>query len=1215
MSKSFTHLHLHSQYSLLDGMIDVKKLCAKAKELGMNSVALTDHGNMFGSVVFYNEAKAQGIKPILGMEVYVAPEGRKNKTLKSESTGDNIAKYYHLLLLVKNEEGYKNILQLASKSYLEGFYYRPRVDKEILAQHSEGLICCSGCMSGEIPRLIQAHQEERAKEVLLQYQAMFRGDFYYEMMRHGLEGQEDINQAGYRLAKSLGIPVVATNDAHYLNADDTEIHRIILNIQSSQKQEVLREYDTGEFYVKSPEQMWDLFHDIPEAVENTQKIADACSFDFKFGDFHFPKVPLPAGMTEAQYLEKLCWDGFAKRYPNESQDGSIGQRVKHELDVINRMGFPGYFLVVQDFIVHAKDKLNMEVGCARGSVGGSVVAYCLRITELDPIKYDLMFERFLNPERVSMPDIDIDFPESRRLEVIDYVTRKYGADCVGQIVTLNQIKARTAIRDVARVLNVPLSKVDRLAKSIPMMMTISEAETFEDDDPPALRLMKEAAVEAINADEETKNVIRLAKRIEGTPRHAGVHAAGVVIADKAITEYVPLAKEKESVTTQFDMKVLESLGLLKMDFLGLRTMDVIRGTVDLVKARKGIEIDIHNLPMDDSATCNMLCEGHTKGVFQADSSGITEVIKNIAPRSMFDCVPIVALYRPGPLESGMVETYIKCRHGQQPVEAFYPTLKPMTDETYGILLYQEQVMKAAQILSGFSIGEADELRKAIGKKNPEKLAKLRKKFVSGAKKVNPTDPRIEEIANDIYSKIEFFGRYCFNKAHSAAYGLIMYQTAYLKANYPTEYMCSLLTSVMGRDKQFSSYIREARRMGLKILPPSVNKSLNPFSIEDEGVLRFGFMGIKGITDATGNEIITARDRLGGFVRFYEFLEECKLHAGVLKALILSGTLDDFGHTRKAMIDKIEGKILNKVANVRHDKASGQTDFFDGDECQEEMTYGKMNDGSELEEKELFSQEKALLGVYLSKHPIDKYRHWLQSVPLLQPISNLIDMKDGQPVVVAGVISEFKAITTKSNQAMAFLRLEDRTGDVEVVVFASTYANFQNSLAQDRVILLEASVQIEEVESGDEDDAVHAKEAKLIAIGVINLEKIFRDKKPYLASQEFLAYKKKPRMFRGNKPKEFRSRAQETAKPKMQTIKIPRHVTVTASARVIEDMMGILTTAMVPGPVSISFCVGCPGGAGIVIETPLTVDLKSLEAIFRLSGVACQVVYHESMVPA
>ena len=1194
----FAHLHLHSNFSLLDGMVSIKKLCQKVKDCGMTSVAVTDHGNMMGAVNFYNEAKKVGIKPILGIEAYIAPESRLNRSTQSQS-GAIIPRYYHIVLLAKNKVGYQNLIKLSSQAYLEGIYYKPRIDKDILFKNAEGLICLSACLAGEIPKLIRASRITEAKEKMLEFKTVFGKDYYFEIMRHGIEDQQIVNDVGVKLARSLGIPIVATNDVHYLNKEDVELHKIILNIQSKGGAETHREYETGEFYFKTADEMLKVFSDIPEAVENANLIADSCNFDYEFGKFHFPKVAVPGGLTEAQYLENLAWEGFEKRYPNEPRDSVIGKRLQYELGVINKMGFPTYFLVVRDFTVHAKDVLDMEVGCARGSVGGSIVAYCLRITEIDPIKYDLMFERFLNPERISMPDIDMDFPESRRHEVIEYVTAKYGEECVSQINTVNLIKARTAIRDVGRVLNVPLDKIDKFAKAMPATITLSDVSVDEPDDPPLLKDMKRIVQELIDNDQEIQNVYRLACGIEGSPRHVGIHAAGVVIADQPLYEYVPLAKEKGNTTTQFDMNILESLGLLKMDFLGLRTLDVIRGAVNLIHQRHGIKIDINNLPMDDAKTCTMLSEGHTKGVFQCDSSGICKLIKEIAPNHMFDCVPIVALYRPGPLESGMVQTYIDCRQGKKEIESLYPTLKALTDPTYGITLYQEQIMSASQIMCGFSIGEADELRKAIGKKNPEKLAKIREKFVKGAKKVNPNDPNIEQTANEIYNKIEYFGRYCFNKAHSAAYGLIMWQTAYLKANYTTDYMCALLTSVMGRDKQFVAYLREARRIGIKILPPNINKSFASFHVTEDNVLLFGLAGIKGVSDSTVSEIVAARED-GDFTSFFNFLERCKINSGVIKALVLAGALDCFGYTRKTLMEKLEGNVLKRVAVVRKEQEIGQISMFDDDDT--DAQYGKMTDLPEFDEREILANERDLMGTYLSKHPLDRYQDWLTNVSDSAPISRLIEMQDGQAVVVACTITQVKTITTKKGDAMAFMTVEDKTGEVEAVVFSSVFTNFQNTLMQDRVVLLESYVQMDEVEN--EQEEVTSKEAKLIVVGVANIEKMMKANKIYVPSSEYMMCKQR-RNKKNFKPKEKSAAAiievqkQSAIPKKLRIILHPDNIPVLIQA--IKDCYS-------PGAVEIEVCIGKPSSAGIVVSFPLRIDVRAMESIFQIKGLACQAYY-------
>lgn len=1205
--KQFTHLHLHSHFSLLDALINPVDLCNRVKELGMTSVAITDHGNLYGLIKFYKAAKKVGIKPILGLEAYIAPENCDNKSVISQISGNPIPKYYHIILLVKNEVGYNNLMQLASLSYTQGFYYRPRIDKDMLGKYHEGLICTSACLASEVSKMLIANRMDEARAVMLEFKNIFGDDFYFEIMRHGMDEQEIVIERGVPLARELGIPIVATNDCHYLYRKDMDAHNIILNIQNK-NQDKMRSYHSGEFYVKSTEEMYKLFHDYPEACENTNKIADLCNYDFVFGNLHFPKIDLPPNHTEATYLEELAWNGFAVRYPDRGKDGEYGKRLQYELDVINKMGFPGYFIIVTDFIVYAKDVLDMEIGCARGSAGGSIVAYCMRITEIDPMKYDLMFERFLNPERVSMPDIDIDFPESRRHEIIEYVVEKYGKECVSQISTVNYIKARTAIKDTARVMMVPISKADKLAKSIPPSMSLREALTINENDEDVVKGMKKEAIANAEADEEVKRVIAMALRIEGTPRHVGVHAAGVVISDTHLSEYVPMAEEKGSLVTQYTMDVLEPLGLLKMDFLGLRTLDVLRNTVDLVKERHGVEIDINNLPMDDEKTCQMLCRGEVKGVFQADSKGMQQLIKDIAPQNMFDCVPVVALYRPGPLESGMVETYIGCRQGHIEPEPFYPTLAKITEETYHQFIYQEQVMQVAQVLAGFSIGEADVLRKAIGKKKADLLAELRKKFVEGAKKTNPDDPNIGELANDLYSKIEFFGRYCFNKAHSAAYALIMYQTAYLKANYPIEYMCFLLTSVIGKD-QFVPYLREAKRMKIKVLSPSVNSSGNRFKVEDESNIRYGLSGIKGL--GAGVALILEARKDGDFLSFFDFLERVKLNNGALKALAFAGALDCFGFTRQTLLNKIENKIVDRVAKVLKDKDIGQVSMFEDEG--DEALYGVIENLPEMPEKELLTREKEILGVYLSKHPIDKYGKMLRGVKELKNIAQVHDMElDSKAIVIAGVVNSCKVINTKKGDQMAFLEVEDRYGAIEVVVFPKVYANYQNTLAEERVVLIEAYTQINETE--DNDGGVASKDVKLIAIGGFNLEKLKRQKKSYVPSADFLGHRRRRGGYSPNKSKFGGAKSIVVPKkPEIKTMKIPIGVRIFSVPEKAHLLAQYIQAYKRPGTMVVEICVGNVGTAGVVVRLPMKMDLKKLDPIFQMPGLSCDLLYEEKII--
>lgn len=1197
--EDFVHLHLHTNYSILDSMISLDGLCNRLDELGMKTTAVTEHGNMFSAVFFYKQAKKRGIKPILGLEAYIAPESRLNHSVKSEyKEGLIIPKYYHLVLLVKNEVGYKNLIKLTSKSYTEGFYYRPRIDKDLLYEHHEGLICLSACLAGEIPKLLLANKINEARAVMKEYKIVFGDDYYFEIMRHGINEQEIVIERGVKLARELDVPIVATNDCHYLAKKDVELHNIILNVQNKAGT-AMREYETGEFYVKSGQEMMELFKDIPEACENTKKIADQCQYDFKFGNYHFPKLDIPEGLSEDEYLADLSWKGFAKRYPNEKKSGKIGQRLQYELDVIKNMGFPGYFLVVADFTVYAKDVLDIEVGCARGSAGGSVVAFCLRITEIDPMKYGLMFERFLNPERISMPDIDMDFSKSRRLEVIDYVTKKYGADCVSQITTIGYMLAKTAIRDVARVLKVPIHKADKMAKSIVFNMSLKEIYTESEDDEKAIVEAKKEIISILEEDEETRNVCRLALGIEGTPRQTGVHAAGVVISDKPLSEYLPLMEARGTVATQYTMDILEPLGLLKMDFLGLRTLDVLRNAVEFIKKRHGIWVDIHNLPMDDVKTCQMLSDGYTKGVFQSDSSGICKLIKNIAPTSMFDCVPIVALYRPGPLESGMVDTYLACRHGRELAEPFYPTIADITKDTYHQFLYQEQIMQTSQVLCGFSIGEADKLRKAIGKKNAKMLAELRKKFVEGAVKTNPNDPKVAAIADDLYSKIEFFGRYCFNKAHSAAYGLIMYQTAYLKANYPVEYMCALLESMVGENEDtFIAYLREAKRMGLRVLPPCVNKSEATFSVESDTEIRYGLNGIKGLS-AGAARIFEAREN-GKFETFFDFLERVKLHSGNLKALTMAGAFDCFNFTRRTLYNKIDSKIMDKVAKVLKEKAIGQIDMFEDEGV--DYQYGKMVNIDEFSEKELLAEEKRLLGVYLGKHPIDRFKEFVQHVGEFRTVTECHECKEGQAVTLAVVVSNIKTIATKKGDAMAFLDLEDNTGTISATVFPKTFVNYQNSIALDNVILVEAYIQLDDFD--DDGSTVKNKTAQLIIISAFNLEKMLRTKKKYKPTAEFMLQKKRSRY----KIKKSRRQKQISHDKKIVEKKIPTGLRIFVKTSFAKTLAEYVKHYGRPGASKLQICIGDSGSGGVVVELPTKYDLKSLESVFKVGQVGCELRY-------
>ena len=1043
---SFVHLHVHSEYSLLDGACRIDDMAQCAKELGQNALAITDHGVMYGAVNFYKAAQKAGVKPIIGCEVYVAPHGRTDKQYGVDSN------YSHLILLCKNETGYHNLCYLVSFAFTEGFYVKPRIDWQLLHEHAEGLICLSGCVAGEIQQKIIHDDYAGAKARALELRELFGEDgFYLEMQAHGIADERVAAEGLIKLHRETGIPLVLTNDAHYLRKEDSHNQDVLLCIQMGKtiNDPDRMKFEGAEFYLKTEEEMRGLFPQYPEAQEaadNTQKIADMCQFDFEFGHYHLPQFPLPEGETDSYvYLRRLCDEGFAERYGAVAQqpDGAertakLRAQLDYELEMIHKMGFTDYFLIVSDFIGYAKAQ-GIPVGPGRGSAAGSMVSYCLRITDIDPIKYSLFFERFLNPERVSMPDIDCDFCVERRGEVIDYVTRKYGADRVAQIVTFGTMAARAAIRDVGRVLDMSYAEVDAVAKQVPQTpnMTLTEA----------LSLSKPLK-EMYDGDERVKELIDTARALEGMPRHASTHAAGVVISGKPVYEYVPLSKNDESIVCEFTMTTLEELGLLKMDFLGLRNLTVLERANQLV--RKTVPgFDVALMPDDDKETFEMLSQGRTSGVFQLESAGITGVCTGLKPKSVEDITAIIALYRPGPMES--IPRFLECSADPSKIRYKHESLRSILDVTYGCIVYQEQVIEIFRKLAGFSLGQADMIRRAMSKKKKAVIDKERVAFVNGDAERNipgaVANGVPEDAANSIYDEILDFASYAFNKAHAVSYAIVTYRTAYMKCHYPREYMAALLTSVLDNTPKVAEYIAECRDRGIRLLPPDVNRSEADFTVED-GAIRFGMVAIKNIGRGFINSVMESRERDGDFRSLDDF---CRRVAGkdfnrrAVENLIRAGAFDSLGAKRRQLIQVLP-LIVDGVTDAARKNVEGQLDLFSLGKTADEAAAASsitLPDVEEYTMRELMAMEKETTGLYLSGHPMDEYREAARragAAPIGAIMTDLTQESgpqtyaDGQFVTLAGVIESAKTKTTRANTLMAYIQLEDATGMMELIAF-------------------------------------------------------------------------------------------------------------------------------------------------------------------------------------
>ncbi len=1061
---SFVHLHLHTEFSLLDGACRIKKLVERVKELGQEAVAITDHGCMYGVIDFYRACKNAGIKPIIGCEVYVAPLGRT----RFQQVRELDYKARHLVLLCRNEEGYRNLSYMVSQGYLEGFYNKPRIDMDLLREHCGGLIACSACVSGEVPRLLLAEEYDRAKELALEMRTLFGEDGYYlELQDHGLANQKKVNQGLIRLSQETGIPLIATNDAHYLRREDAETQDILMCIQTGKTLEdpSRMRFERNEFFVKSEAEMAALFPDHPEALENTAKIAQLCNVEFEFGKYHLPLFQLPEGWTDGEaYFRKLCQDGFVRRYPDQPPE--YFKQLEYEMDMIRKMGFVDYFLIVSDFIGFAKGN-GIPVGPGRGSAAGSMVAYCLNITNVDPMEYGLYFERFLNPERVSMPDIDIDFCPRRRQEVIDYVKRKYGEDHVAQIVTFGTMAARGSVRDVGRVLGVPYGEVDALAKLIPSGPGALHI-TLED----ALKLSKQLK-DAYDENPTTRKLIDTAMAIEGMPRNTSTHAAGVVITRRPVVDYVPLAANDGQPVTQYVMTTLEELGLLKMDFLGLRNLTVLDDAAKMVQKKEpGFTIDA--IPENDPATMAMLAEGKTSGVFQLESAGMTGVCVGLKPKNIEDICAVIALYRPGPMDS--IPKFLAC--AQDPAKVTYqdPSLVPILSGTYGCIVYQEQVIRIFQDLAGYSLGQADMVRRAMSKKKVKEIEKERTAFLYGDSSRNIAgciaNGVPEAAAQAIYDEMYDFAEYAFNKSHSLVYAIVCYQTAWFKCHHPKEYMAALLTSVLDSTEKVAEYIAECRTMGIQLLPPDVNQSGADFTVVEAGI-RFGLVALKGVGRNFVVNLLSEREKNGPFADFMDFCDRLfdqDMNRRMLESLIKSGAFDTMG-CRRSQLMQVYGQVLDGIAAARKRNVEGQMDLFGMDEGETEcapLPALVLPDLPEYTLQKRMSMEKESTGLYLSGHPMDQYRELARQHGAVTIGSILTDFgreegpqtyRDGQRVSVAGVISSYRTRTTRNNTLMGYVNLEDDTASMELVCFSRTLSESGGAIKENVAILAEGKISL------------------------------------------------------------------------------------------------------------------------------------------------------------
>ncbi len=1094
---AFTHLHVHTEYSLLDGSSKIEELVARAKELGMDSLAITDHGVMYGVVAFYKAAKAAGIKPILGSEVYVAPGSRFDR-----EPGGGQDRYYHLVLLAENDKGYHNLMKIVSKGFVDGFYYKPRVDYEVLEQYHEGVIALSACLAGEVPRYLERGLYDQAREAALKYEKIFgKGNFFLELQDHGIPAQKTVNQGLLRLSRELGIDLVATNDIHYTYDTDVEAHDILLCIQTGKKvaDENRMRYEGGQYYCKSEEEMRRLFPYAQEAIDNTQKIADRCNVEIEFGVTKLPRYEVPEGYDSWSYLNHLCDEGMKKRYPED--DGTLRKRLDYELGVIHSMGYVDYFLIVWDFIHFAKSN-GISVGPGRGSAAGSIVSYCLEITDIDPIRYNLLFERFLNPERVSMPDIDVDFCFERRQEVIDYVVRKYGKDQVVQIVTFGTFAARAVVRDVGRVLDLPYAKCDAIAKMIPKDLGITLDKALKSS--PDLR-------NAYQTDDEVRYLIDMSKRLEGLPRHTSMHAAGVVISRTSVDEYVPLSRGADgTITTQFTMTELEELGLLKMDFLGLRTLTVIQNAVEQAEKNHNVKIDLLKIDYDDPNVMDMIGSGKDEGVFQLESGGMKSFMKELKPRTLEDIIAGISLYRPGPMD--FIPKYLKGKNDPSSITYDCPQMEPILEPTYGCIVYQEQVMQIVRDLAGYTMGRSDLVRRAMSKKKASVMEKERQNFVYGNEAegvkgciANGID---EKTANHIYDEMIDFAKYAFNKSHAACYAVVSYQTAYLKYYYPQEFMAALLTSVLDNTTKISEYILTCRQMGIGILPPDINEGVSGFSVSG-GNIRYGLSAIKSIGRNVVDAIVRERELAGPFTSLDDFVSRMsgkEVNKKTVENFIKAGAMDSLPGNRRQKL-MVVPEMMDQKSRERKTSMEGQLSLFDfaAEEDREnfQITMPKVE---EFPREEMLALEKEVLGVYVTGHPLEEYEEgWRKNITamttdfIVDEDTDEAKVSDGQMVTVGGIVSDRVIKITKTGKNMAFVTLEDLVGSVEVLVFPKDFEANRDLLENDAKLFIRGRVSL-----GDE------PVGKLICEQVIPFSKIpkelwlqFEDKDSYMAREKEL----------------------------------------------------------------------------------------------------------------
>ena len=1053
---SFVHLHMHTEFSLLDGAIKIKDLVKKVKENDMKAVAITDHGNMFGAINFYKECKAQGIKPIIGIEAYVAPRSHLEKEGKIDSEPN------HLILLAKNNEGYKNLIKLTSISYTEGFYYKPRIDKELLKKYSDGIICLSACLAGEIPKKIVNNNIDGAKESIKEFIEIFgRENFYLEIQSNKLREQVLVNQKLMELSKEFNIGLVATNDCHYLNEEDYYAHEILLCIQTRKTMDDSdrMSFKTNEFYVKTKEQMLDEFSYVKEAVENTLKIADMCNVDIQFGKTILPEFNIEENISHREYFEKICLDGIRKRYNDDLYNIAI-ERLNYEIEVIDKMGYIDYFLIVSDFVNYAKSK-NIPVGQGRGSGAGSIAAYAIGITDIDPLRFNLIFERFLNPERVSMPDFDIDFCYERRGEVIDYVSKKYGKNHVAQIITFGTMASRAVVRDVGRALNISYAEVDMIAKLIPQELRITLDEALSSS-PELYKMYSE--------NENARKIIDISKKLEGLARHASTHAAGVVITKEEVSNYVPLYESDGLVSTQYTMNLLEELGLLKMDFLGLRTLTVIKDAKDMIKKNKNVEVKI-DTSYSDKDVYKLLCEGKTDGVFQLESSGIRNVLREVKPDNIEDIIVVLSLYRPGPMDQ--IERYVKNKHNKNNIEYTHKALEPILKTTNGCMVYQEQVMEIFRKLADYSFGRADIVRRAMAKKKADVLNKERKDFVDGAKRHD-----VDEVsANKIFDEISDFANYAFNKSHAACYAVVAYETAYLKEHYPQEFFAATMNSMLGNQDKIPKYINECKKLGIKVLKPDINKSSKKFEVVDDDIV-FALVSIKNVGESAIEEVLNERNKNGNFTSFVDFIKRVageSVNKKCIESLIKAGAFDDLEKdlTRFDLLASFES-IIDSVVKTKANNYINQLDMFslNNESKEQDIKIKKLNEKPTKDE--ILNMEKEVIGMYISGHPLESYLEEISKINRItsfeiNSLSNLentheLEKYTKKQITFCGIITKTRLLFTKSGKEMMFLNVEDENGSIEIVLFSRVYQKYSNDIKQNQVVKITGNLSINEDEN-------------------------------------------------------------------------------------------------------------------------------------------------------